>query len=92
MIVHYDENLCKFFELFGEKYYVERSGDLYVLNRSCGKWIKKKRLIKNKSNYYYYGFPRDGKKNSRYIEPRRLINHFFLGAPASELNKFRYDD
>ena len=92
IVVRYDENLCRFFELFGEKYYLERSGDLYALNRSTGRWFKKKQLIMNKSNYICYGFPRYGKKNSRYIEPKRLINHFFLGAPVSELNKFRYDD
>jgi len=92
MIVHYNENLCRFFELFGEKYYVERYGDLYGLNRSTGRWYKKKLVKINRSEYYRYVFPRDGKKNSRYIEPKRLINHFFRGAPASELDKFKYDD
>ena len=92
IVVHYDENLCVFFELLGEKYYLERSGDLYAYIRSWGRWIKKKVYKMNKSNYICYGFPRDGKKNSRYIEPKRLINHFFLGAPESELDKHKYDD
>jgi hypothetical protein len=92
IVVRYDENLGRFFELFGEKYYVERSGALYAYIKGWGRWIKKTLLLMNGSDYYCYGFPKDGRRNARYIEPRRIINHFFLGFPEKELYKYKYDD
>ena len=87
-IVHYDQNLCVFFELYGEKYYLERSGDLYAYIKVFGRWIKKKhRIINYKVLRPAYSFPKDGKRNGRVIYIQRLINHFFLGVPSSELDQ-----